>query len=70
MTLWSTLGWIAEVSSREEAAEIVKDKVAEYDNQKITLSWVEGGNQVDRVLHDGTDPEKEEAWLEIIRYSR
>ena len=70
MKIWSSLGWIEEVESKAKIKDIIAEKVAEYENQKITLSKMVDGEQVNEVLYNGTDEEKKAGWLDMIRRAR
>ena len=69
MILWSSLGWKEEVDTELEARRIVKE-AKEYEQQKITLSWTEDGQQQNKVLYNGLDDQKKEGWLDMIRQAR
>lgn len=70
MVLWSSLGWKKEVTADAEIKDIVENKINDYKKQKITLSWIEDGEQQDNVIYNGLDEEKRDSWLEIIRTAR
>ncbi len=69
-TLWNSTGLIQEYETREEALIVAKAWWEGYQDQKITLSWMDGDEQVDQILYDGRDLEKAAGWLEICRMDR
>ncbi len=65
--LWNSTGLVKEYGSKEEALVVAKTWWEGYHDQKITLSWIDGDEQIDQVLYDGLDLEKATRWLEICR---
>ena len=70
LTLWSSCGGIVELTSKDQAMEIANRWKGEHKEQTITLSWIENNKQVDEVLWDGVDHERESFFLEMNRLGR
>ena len=70
MILWSSLGWEEEITDKQQAKKIIKDAIADYEQQKITLSWTKNGQQQDKVIYNGLDEKKQNSWLDMIKRAR
>ena len=68
--LWSSLGWKEEVETKKEVKEIAAEKIKDYKDQKITLSWLEEGQQQDKIIYNGIDEAKKDGWLDMIKQAR
>ncbi len=64
-TLWNSTGLIEEYATLKEAMIIAREWWSGYQDQRITLSWKENGEQIEKVLYDGRCLERAAGWKEI-----
>ena len=70
ITVWSSTGRIEEAENMRQALKLARRWATEYDQQKITASWIEKDEQINEVLFNGENEEKAEEFLRMIRISR